>query len=132
MVDIDYERQQYDRSVIWFSDRRAHQRIPIMAVKLLSESMDATITDEDQIRIDRIISFWFREQSLTAPQIDRRMDIWFGDSKDFDKEITAEFAGDVEEASDGRLDHWAHKPAGRLVYAHRIVSKQILILVLYP
>jgi len=32
-----------------------------MAVKLLSESMDATITDEDQARIDTILSFWFKE-----------------------------------------------------------------------
>jgi uncharacterized protein (DUF924 family) len=30
-----------------------------MPVKLLSESMDATITDEDQLRIDAILAFWF-------------------------------------------------------------------------
>ena len=32
-----------------------------MPVKLLSESMDATITDEDQSRIEAILSFWFKE-----------------------------------------------------------------------
>jgi len=42
-----------------------------MPVKLLSESMDATITDEDQARIDTILSFWFREQELSAPSIMR-------------------------------------------------------------
>jgi hypothetical protein len=39
----------------------------------LSESGDRTITDKDQTRIDEILDFWFREQELSAPQIDRRM-----------------------------------------------------------
>ena len=85
-----------------------------MSVKLLSESMDATITDDDQIRIDAILSFWFREQALSAPQIDRRMDIWFGEDEVFDLECKKEFAQDIELASEGKLDHWAHKPHGRL------------------
>jgi uncharacterized protein (DUF924 family) len=85
-----------------------------MTVKLLSESMDATITDDDQIRIDEILSFWFMEQELSAPQIDGRMDIWFGEDPVFDHEIAKEFAGDVERASEGKLDHWAHEPRGRL------------------
>ena len=37
-----------------------------MSVKLLSESNDATITDEDTARIDEIIAFWFKEQELSA------------------------------------------------------------------
>ena len=85
-----------------------------MSVKLLSESVDATITDEDQIRIEKILSFWFREQELSAPQIDHRMDIWFGEDDVFDHEIEREFADDVDAASEGRLDHWANKPRGRL------------------
>ena len=85
-----------------------------MAVKLLSESMDATITDDDQIRIDSIITFWFQETTLTVPQIDGRMDIWFGESADFDAEISTEFKDDVEKASEGKLDHWADEPRGRL------------------
>ena len=85
-----------------------------MSVKLLSESMDATITDDDQIRIDAILSFWFREQELSAPQIDRRMDVWFGEDPVFDHEVEKEFSGDVKNASEGKLDHWAHKPHGRL------------------
>jgi uncharacterized protein (DUF924 family) len=85
-----------------------------MAVKLLSESMDATITDDDQIRIDEILSFWFMEQELSAPQIDGRMDIWFGEDPVFDHEIAKEFAGDVDRASESKLDHWAHEPRGRL------------------
>ena len=85
-----------------------------MSVKLLSESMGATITDDDQVRIDAILEFWFKEQKLSAPQIDRRMDLWFGEDDLFDHEIRKEFANDVELASKGALDHWAHNPRGRL------------------
>ncbi|HNP36955.1 MAG TPA: DUF924 family protein [Woeseiaceae bacterium] len=85
-----------------------------MAVKLLSESGEATITDEDQLRIQAILMFWFREQQLSAPQIDRRMDIWFGEDAEFDKEIEKHFMDDVALASDGKLDYWADDPHGRL------------------
>ena len=85
-----------------------------MPVKLLSESKGATITDEDHARIDEILSFWFKEQALSAPQIDRRMDIWFGEDPTFDLEIEKAFAGDVDSACKGELDHWAAEPRGRL------------------
>ncbi len=85
-----------------------------MAVKLLSDALEATITDDDQIRIDAILSLWFMEKELSAPQIDGRMDLWFGDDQVFDQEIVQEFSDDVERASDGELDHWAHEPRGRL------------------
>jgi uncharacterized protein (DUF924 family) len=85
-----------------------------MSVKLLSESTDATITDDDQMRIDAIITFWFREQGLSAPQIDRRMDIWFGADEVFDHECKKEFSDDIAAATDGKLDHWAHESRGRL------------------
>ena len=85
-----------------------------MSVKLLSETEDAAITDEDQTRINAILSFWFKEQKLSAPQIDRRMDVWFGDDAAFDHEIETEFANDVACASEGQLDHWAQEPRGRL------------------
>ena len=76
-------------------------------------SADA-ITAEDRARIDAILSFWFKEQQLSAPQVDQRMDIWFGSDPEFDAEIVSEFAGDVELASGGQLDHWAEDPRGRL------------------
>ena len=85
-----------------------------MPVKLLSERMDATITDEDQSRIEAILSFWFRESELTAPQIDHRMEIWFGEDPVFDHELEKEFADDVDAACAGQLDHWAVDPHGRL------------------
>ncbi|MGI9220665.1 MAG: DUF924 family protein [Woeseiaceae bacterium] len=85
-----------------------------MSVKLLSESTDATITDDDQLRIDAILAFWFAEKGLSAPQIDRRMDIWFGTDEIFDHECKKSFSDDVETASEGKLEHWAHEPRGRL------------------
>jgi len=85
-----------------------------MSVKLLSESMGSTMTDDDQARIEQILSFWFKEQELSAPQIDRRMDIWFGEDPVFDHEIEKEFSSDVEKASNGQLQHWAGEPHGRL------------------
>jgi uncharacterized protein (DUF924 family) len=85
-----------------------------MAVKLLSESMDATITDDDHTRIERILTFWFKEHELTAPQIDGRMDTWFGEDPVFDREIEKQFSGDVDAASGGAIDYWAHQPRGRL------------------
>ena len=85
-----------------------------MAVKLLSDALEATITDDDQIRIDEVLTFWFKEKELSAPQIDGRMDLWFGDDQVFDQQVVNEFANDVERASEGELDHWAHEPRGRL------------------
>ena len=85
-----------------------------MTVKLLSDSTDATITDDDQGRIEAILAFWFKEQDLTAPQIDGRMDVWFGEDPLFDEEVARLFADDVDAASEGRLNHWGHEPRGRL------------------
>lgn len=85
-----------------------------MSVKLLSESMDATITDDDQMRIEAILSFWFKEQALSAPQIDQRMEVWFSEDPVFDHEIKKDFADEIARASSGDLDHWAHNPLGRL------------------
>jgi uncharacterized protein (DUF924 family) len=76
--------------------------------------MDATITDDDQVRIDAVLSFWFRQQALSAPQIDRRMETWFNEDPVFDLEIEKEFADEVEKASSGALDHWGKLPRGRL------------------
>ena len=76
--------------------------------------MDASITDEDQARIETVLSFWFKEQELTAPQIDQRMEMWFSEDPVFDKEIVNEFMDDIDAASAGKLNHWAAEPKGRL------------------
>ena len=78
------------------------------------ENNGSLIGDADHDRINTILSFWFREQALTAPQIDRRMDVWFGEDKVFDLECEREFKDDVIKASEGGLSHWADEPRGRL------------------
>lgn len=85
-----------------------------MSVMLLSKGGEAAITDADKLRIEAILKFWFKEQQLSAPQIDGRMDVWFGEDHVFDEEITRSFSQDVEDASEGRLDHWASDPRGWL------------------
>ncbi len=81
---------------------------------LVSEGGEAAITDTDKLRIQAILKFWFKEQQLSAPQIDGRMDVWFGEDAVFDEEVTRNFSQDVEDASEGRLDHWASDQRGRL------------------
>ena len=85
-----------------------------MSAKMPGESAAATITDEDQARIEKVFAFWFKEQELSSPQIDQRMDIWFGEDEVFDLECRKEFLDDVEKASAGKLNHWAIEPRGRL------------------
>ena len=85
-----------------------------MSEKPVSENSSATMSDSDQARIDTILSFWFKEQELSGPQIDRRMDVWFSADPVLDHEIEKEFADDVAAACDGGLDHWAVDPRGRL------------------
>lgn len=85
-----------------------------MSVRLMSEGGKAAIADADKQRIEAILKFWFKEQQLSAPQIDGRMDVWFGGDAVFDEEITRTFSQDVDDASAGRLDHWAGNPHGRL------------------
>lgn len=46
-----------------------------MSSKLLSEGNEPTITGADRDRIEAILTFWFKEQNLSAPQIDGRMDV---------------------------------------------------------
>ncbi len=85
-----------------------------MSVKLLSENAEVTFSEQDKARIEAILGFWFKEQALSAPQIDRRMDIWFGEDDVFDHECKKEFSADVELASAGNLNHWAEDSHGRL------------------
>lgn len=85
-----------------------------MSVKFPSETADTTIADDDRHRIDAILTFWFMEETLSAPQIDQRMDVWFGEDAAFDKTIEKRFGDDIELASTGRLDHWAGESRGRL------------------
>ena len=85
-----------------------------MSATPASENPAAALSAEDQGRIDAILTFWFRKQELSAPQIDRRMDVWFGEDTVFDLECKKEFGDDVARASAGELAHWAADSRGRL------------------
>jgi len=63
---------------------------------------------------ERVLGFWFDGCEQDAPHIDARMDRWFGTDPGLDEEIRAQFGELVELACDGKLDHWAEKPRGRL------------------
>ena len=64
--------------------------------------------------IRRILDFWFSEQELNAPQIDSRMERWFGTDPQQDRRIHEEFGDLVEQALQGKLDDWAKTTEGRL------------------
>lgn len=85
-----------------------------MSEKLSADEKPSTLSDEDHARIDAILAFWFREAELSAPQVDRRMDTWFGEDAVLDHEIADRFTKDIEAASAGQLEHWADEPRGRL------------------
>lgn len=64
--------------------------------------------------IRRILDFWFSAATLDAPQIDSRMERWFSTDPAVDERIREEFGGLVDEALQGKLDHWAATTEGRL------------------
>ncbi len=64
--------------------------------------------------IGRVLDFWFSGRELDSPNIDARMDRWFGSDPEMDQEIREQFGDLVGRASAGELDHWAGTPEGRL------------------
>ncbi|MEL7537931.1 MAG: DUF924 family protein [Pseudomonadota bacterium] len=76
--------------------------------------MTNALSDSDNERIEQILGVWFPDKEYDAPQIDARMELWFGDDPELDARLRYEFADDIAEASDGRLIHWAESARGRL------------------
>lgn len=64
--------------------------------------------------IGQILEFWFSARELDAPQIDSRMERWFGSDPALDQQIRDEFGPLVEEALAGRHEDWAATAEGRL------------------
>jgi uncharacterized protein (DUF924 family) len=64
--------------------------------------------------IRRVLDFWFSAAELDAPQIDSRMERWFGANPALDARIREDFGDLVHQALQGKLDHWAATPEGRL------------------
>lgn len=64
--------------------------------------------------IQNILDFWFSDSELDSPQLDSRMNRWFGASVALDDQIRQEFGELIELASTGQLDDWTETPRGRL------------------
>ncbi len=69
------------------------------------------MTDTD---IQHVLDFWFCSSALDSPQLDSRMDRWFGASDELDEQIRQEFSLLIEQATSGQLDDWTKTPKGRL------------------
>ncbi len=76
--------------------------------------MTAADSSDDNVRIERVLDLWFPKTSYDAPQIDARMDLWFGEDAERDTRLRYEFVDMIQEASEERLNHWAAAPRGRL------------------
>ncbi len=61
-----------------------------------------------------VLSYWFGGDSLDAPKLDARMDLWFGDDPSLDQEVTDRFGDAVKAAARGQLNDWAKTPEHRL------------------
>jgi uncharacterized protein (DUF924 family) len=85
-----------------------------MSDETQADEAAAPLDQADRDRIETVLRFWFKEHELSAPQIDGRMDVWFGEDPIFDEQIVREFSGDVDKACNSELDHWADDPRGRL------------------
>lgn len=73
------------------------------------------MTDPDSgPEIRRVLDFWFSDDLMDQPTIDSRMDRWFASNPAVDGEIAERFGALVDQASSGRLAHWADVPEGRL------------------
>lgn len=62
----------------------------------------------------QVLDFWFSASELDAPQIDSRMERWFGGGPEIDAEIRERFGEVVRDALAGRLANWAETGEGRL------------------
>lgn len=66
-------------------------------------------------RAEKILEFWFGELDEEGWDFDpARYDLWFGRSDETDRIVTERFGEDAQAAAEGKLDHWAETPRGRL------------------
>jgi uncharacterized protein (DUF924 family) len=68
--------------------------------------------EDDGVR--HVLDFWFSAAELDAPQIDSRMERWFGGGSQIDAQIRDEFGELVRRGLAGRLEAWADTAEGRL------------------
>ncbi len=63
---------------------------------------------------DELLAFWFGTTPRRVADVKARVQIWFGNDKAFDREVTTLFAELAEAAAAGELDEWAFQPRSRL------------------
>lgn len=61
-----------------------------------------------------ILDYWFGPITADGMTRDDRYRLWFSKDEAQDSDIRRRFAGRVEQALAGRLDHWSDTPEGRL------------------
>lgn len=64
--------------------------------------------------IQRVLDFWYCKRDLDSPQLDSRMDRWFGANDELDEQIRQEFGELIEQATTGELDAWKDTAHGKL------------------
>lgn len=66
-------------------------------------------------RAEEILDFWFGELDGDGWDYDTaRIELWFGRSDETDRVVIERFGADAQAAAEGKLDHWAETPRGRL------------------
>jgi len=68
----------------------------------------------DEKQINDILLFWFGKLSDDETFPAERAEKWFKGSKEFDQEIESLFAKVLDDAIEGKRDHWQETPKGTL------------------
>ena len=61
-----------------------------------------------------VLTFWFRDATLSPENLERRGTVWFSADPAFDRECATRFTALLEDAARGALKSWAGMPHGRL------------------
>ncbi|MHB0974174.1 MAG: DUF924 family protein [Thiobacillus sp.] len=63
---------------------------------------------------ESVLAFWFGAPGSAAEVSGRQGKLWFGKSPENDQRVIEQFSDTWVAATQGRLDHWAGTPRGRL------------------
>lgn len=72
------------------------------------------ISQNDMLRIEEILRFWFGRVEDTIIPTEHRARVWFGDDPVIDNDIREKFQQDLEKAVSGQYAQWESDPRGCL------------------
>lgn len=72
------------------------------------------LTASDREQIEEILSFWFGEVEGIDDTDQTKMRLWWQGHPEDDEAIKQRFASTVEDALEGKLNHWCGEPRGSL------------------